>query len=76
MDMILKVQTAVNRCRTERRVETAVNRCRTERELRDYYRSLDRGEQEMDMVIDMCYKRLLEIRNRQIKRGDLLSRDW
>ena len=58
------------------RIETAVNRCRTERELRDYYRSLDRGEQEMDVVIDMCYKRLLEIRNRQIKRNDLLRRDW
>ena len=58
------------------RIQTAANRCRTERELRDYYRSLDRGEQEMDVVIDMCYKRLLEIRNRQIKRSDLLRRDW
>jgi len=58
------------------RIETAVNRCRTESEVRAYYRSLDKGEQDMDMVIDMCYKRLLETRNRKIKRGDLLGCDW
>lgn len=44
--------------------------------MRAYYRSLDKGEQDMDMVIDMCYKRLLETRNRKIKRGDLLGCDW
>ena len=57
------------------RIQTAVNRCRTERELRDYYRSLDRGEQEMDMVIDMCYNRLLDIRRREAKKDDLLGRN-
>lgn len=63
MDMILKL-------------ETDLERCRTESEVRAYYRSLDKGEQDMDMVIDMCYKRLLETRNRKIKRGDLLGCDW
>lgn len=58
------------------KVQTAVKKYRTECELRDYYKSLDWSEQEMDWVIDMCYERLIEIRNRNIKRSDLLRRDW
>ena len=57
------------------RIDDAVKKCRTERELRDYYKSLDISERETDWVIDMCYERLLEIRNRQIKRSELLRRD-
>lgn len=57
------------------KLETDLNRCRTEREVRDYYRSLDRGEQEMDMVINECHERLLEIRKRQAKKDDLLGRN-
>lgn len=57
------------------KVQTAVNRCRTELELRDYYRSLDKDDQDMDWIINTCYNRLLDIRRMQEKKDDLLGRN-
>lgn len=60
---------------TIKKLEVDLNRCRTEREVRDYYRSLNRGDQDMDLVINECHNRLLEIRRREAKKDDLLGRN-
>ena len=60
---------------TIKKLEVDLNRCRTEREVRDYYRSLNRGDQDMDLVINECHNRLLEIRMREAKKDDLLGRN-